>query len=124
MWEKIEWFGDLAKRSSETSPELCSPSDGPSRPFTSDTIKGHSFALLAFFDPHSAPPPSLVEYTLRHPDEDVISFISYASVKSDVSKQWVPFGTPLLLSDLCPSFHRQESSPKERFRERYSAPSL
>ena len=27
-----------------------------------------------------------------HPDEDVISFISYMSVKTDVTKQWVPFG--------------------------------
>lgn len=35
MWEKIEWFGDIAKRSLESP---TNPNNG--RPPTSDTIKG------------------------------------------------------------------------------------
>mmetsp|Transcript_3827 Transcript_3827/g.5954 ORF Transcript_3827/g.5954 Transcript_3827/m.5954 type:complete len:1046 (+) Transcript_3827:145-3282(+) len=96
IWDKVEWFGDLAKRSYSgdgidpehscrlgTSHSRASVSSGPksagasavnmsmSRPFTAEAIK---------------------EYAEAHPDEDVISFISFLSVKADVTKQWVPFG--------------------------------
>ena len=32
------------------------------------------------------------EFASRNPDEDVISFVSYLSVKDDATKQWIPFG--------------------------------
>ncbi len=70
MWEKIEWFGDLAKRSFSSFDDNSSKV-AESRPYTAEGIK---------------------EFTDTHPDEDIISFISYMSVKSDVTKQWVPFG--------------------------------
>jgi hypothetical protein len=83
MWEKIEWFGDIAKRSIETPPEP--PRD---RPYTSESIKGSSeFLAVSLVLPHI-----VSDYSTTHPEEDVISFISYVSVKSDVTKQWVPFG--------------------------------
>jgi hypothetical protein len=59
------------------------------------------------------------EFAARNPDEDVISFVSYLSVKDDSTKQWLPFGvlpereiirlvqcTVLILSS--PSFSMQD----------------
>jgi hypothetical protein len=75
MWEKVEWFGDLAKRSEQQLLEAVSVEDPVSpiqwRPYTAEVVK---------------------EFTDKHPDEDIISFISYTSVKTDMTKQWVPFG--------------------------------
>ena len=59
------------------------------------------------------------DFAARNPDDDVISFVSYLSVKDDATKQWIPFGvlpereivrlvqcTVLILSS--PSFSMQD----------------
>lgn len=71
------------------------------------------------------------EFAARNPDEDVISFVSYMSVKDDSTKQWIPFGilpereiirlvqcTVLILSS--PSFSMQDCKRMTTIIKKYS----
>ncbi|CAE7394647.1 unnamed protein product, partial [Symbiodinium microadriaticum] len=100
MWEKVEYFGDIAKRSevekyddagtvtgSVVSTKHARPMSKSqselSRPMANDASSSTIRPLTA---------QVIQEYTENNPDEDVLSFISYLSVKADRTKQWVPFG--------------------------------
>ena len=48
MWEKIEWFGDLAKRSPESVTLGSDVKTPESKPYTADGIKGLLLFIVYF----------------------------------------------------------------------------
>lgn len=100
MWEKVEWFGEIAKRSTgdDGSATMAEGSTISAKHMRLGSRSQSSFltpALDTSSSSYSSRPitaKAIQDYAESNPDEDVISFVSYLSVKSDVTKQWVPFG--------------------------------
>ena len=98
MWEKVEYFGDLAKRSEID--DGVGAGGGSIASTTHARVVNKSQAsytpsLTIDINPSVVRPLTaqvIQDYADSNPDEDVISFISYFSVRADSSKQWVPFG--------------------------------